>query len=201
MNDGPSLDAAENPFINSSTPSKESANSGEPSQVPVDSSVDLLSSRTFSQTFRKRTQIPPPHTLVTSAASVFQYEIEPPTASNLLATIEDHGLQRRVYRSPWYSDPEDSPDGPREYAGLLYHLKGGEGLDTLSGWQTDANIAVMPVSPTYAASGGWEFAGTPPSASQTKIWLNRVKEQQELVRKLRAYRSQVKVVSATSSRS
>jgi hypothetical protein len=44
-------------------------------------------------------------------------------------------LPIQVCHDPFYSKKADALDGPREYAGLVYHLTGDEGLDALKEWQ------------------------------------------------------------------
>ncbi|KAF8132990.1 hypothetical protein EV363DRAFT_1583265 [Boletus edulis] len=65
---------------------------------------------------------------------IFAFAPPPPSASEFLSIIEQFGLPRRIYRDPFYSKKVDVPDGPREYAGLVYRLKGC-GLDALEEWQ------------------------------------------------------------------
>jgi hypothetical protein len=107
--------------------------------------------------------------------SSYTYTPTPPLASELLATIESHGLPRRVYRAPWYSDPEDAPETAREYAGLVYHLKGGEGLDTLANWQIHPDLTALDSysQPAWLPCNGWEYNGQPPSNREARRWLQR----------------------------
>ncbi|KAF8122364.1 hypothetical protein EV363DRAFT_1456535 [Boletus edulis] len=61
-----------------------------------------------------------------------------------LSIIEQFGLPRRIYRDPFYSKKVDVPDGPREYAGRVYRLKG-RGLDALEEWQaSESHISSAP---------------------------------------------------------
>ncbi|KIJ68443.1 hypothetical protein HYDPIDRAFT_124966 [Hydnomerulius pinastri MD-312] len=108
-----------------------------------------------------------------SKNSFFAYVPLPPSTSELLSTIEEYGLPRRIYRDPFYSKKIDVPDGPREYAGLVYRLKGGDGLDTLEEWKYSENGPVLldALQPFSVCSGGWEFASSPPSIRQVRKWL------------------------------
>ncbi|KAG6376575.1 hypothetical protein JVT61DRAFT_1553 [Boletus reticuloceps] len=74
---------------------------------------------------------------------IFKYAPPPPSASELLSTLEQFGLPRRIYRDPFYSKKVDVPDGPREYSGLVYRLKG-RGLDALSGNGKQARVISLP---------------------------------------------------------
>ncbi|KAG2154856.1 hypothetical protein DEU56DRAFT_770809 [Suillus clintonianus] len=110
-----------------------------------------------------------------SPTTAFTFVVPPPSSSELFRTIETYGVPRRVYRDPYYSKRADAPEHPREYAGLLYHLKGGEGLDTLDHWKSHGSQfhtgrAVRPVKGTYM-SWGWEYAALPPSKTRVIKWL------------------------------
>lgn len=76
-----------------------------------------------------------------------------------------------MYRDPYYSNEEDAPEHSREYAGLLYTLKGGTGIGVLDDWvgheKADGRGVPLDSSGIY----GWEYAATPPSVQQTRLWL------------------------------
>ncbi|KAG1783945.1 hypothetical protein EV702DRAFT_958561 [Suillus placidus] len=115
--------------------------------------------------------IPP----TSSPTTAFVFAVPPPSSSELLRTIETYGVPRRVYRNPYYSKRADAPEHPREYAGLLYHLKGGEGLDTLDQWKSHGSQLhtgrnARRLKGTYL-SWGWEYAALPPSKTKVKKWL------------------------------
>ncbi|KAF8423160.1 hypothetical protein L210DRAFT_3668451 [Boletus edulis BED1] len=75
---------------------------------------------------------------------IFAFAPPPPSASEFLSIIEQFGLPRRIYRDPFYSKKVDVPDGPREYAGRVYRLKG-RGLDALEEWQaSESHISSAP---------------------------------------------------------
>jgi len=83
-------------------------------------------------------------------------------------------MPSRIYRDPFYSKKADVPDAPREYAGLVYRLKGGGGLDTLEGWKASENhVSSSSKANTRlsAPCSGWEYANTPPSVRQVRKWL------------------------------
>ncbi|KIK47777.1 hypothetical protein CY34DRAFT_73289 [Suillus luteus UH-Slu-Lm8-n1] len=114
--------------------------------------------------------IPP----TSSPTTAFVFAVPPPCSSELLRTIEMYGIPRRVYRNPYYSKRADAPEHPREYAGLLYHLKGGEGLNTLDQWKSHGSQLHTGRTRRWKAtylSWGWEYAALPPSKNQVKKWL------------------------------
>ncbi|PCH36835.1 DNA/RNA polymerase [Wolfiporia cocos MD-104 SS10] len=107
------------------------------------------------------------------------YALPPPTVSELLGSMETYGVASKIYVDPHYSKARDAPARPREYAGLVFHLKGGNGLSTLEEWVSERSE-----SPIHAGRGdqqnvglisagvyGWEYAGSPPSAAQARQWL------------------------------
>ncbi|KAH7930979.1 hypothetical protein BV22DRAFT_1053576 [Leucogyrophana mollusca] len=110
-----------------------------------------------------------------STAACLVYTIPPPSVSALLGSAEDYGIPSQIYRNPFYSKKSDAPDHPREYAGLLYHLKGGDGLDTLQDWQNTwescPNVKGRDILISSYVVGGWEYAGCPPSIREAKRWL------------------------------
>ncbi|KAI6162197.1 hypothetical protein EDD17DRAFT_1777003 [Pisolithus thermaeus] len=75
--------------------------------------------------------------------------------ADLFSTIEDHGLPRKLYSDPFYSNREDIPDRPWEYGGLVYNLK----ALTFAGRES------------VNRAGGWEYANCAPSRRQIKVWL------------------------------
>ena len=108
-----------------------------------------------------------------SKGRIFVYAPPPPSTSELLSTLEGFGLPRRIYRDPFYSKKCDVPDGPREYAGLVYRLKGGGGLHALEEWQASVDHIPSASKATRlsVSCSGWEYASVPPSIRQVKKWL------------------------------
>lgn len=115
----------------------------------------------------------------------YTYAITPPSISDLMASMQDYHLTDRVYRMAYYSKEHDAPEKPREYAGLLYHLKGGEGLNVLEEWdcrtgnnthasKSHVNAKEKNVPRRWPAfSTGWEFASSPPSPREVRRWLGK----------------------------
>ncbi|KAI0732391.1 hypothetical protein C8Q72DRAFT_874307 [Fomitopsis betulina] len=106
----------------------------------------------------------------------YRYALPPPTTPALLASVAEYGIPNKIYPSPHYSKASDAPERPREYAGLVFHLKGGMGLDTLEEWagSTLDNIGYVGkgkrrLDPTGVT--GWEYASAPPSAREVRRWL------------------------------
>ncbi|KAJ3879917.1 hypothetical protein F5051DRAFT_324927 [Lentinula edodes] len=115
--------------------------------------------------------------ILTPSNHTYMYSNPPPTTSQLLSTIEDFGLKSRIYRAPYYSNEKDAPLRPREYAGLVYNLKGGEGIALLDDWvsefssQETSNSTFSYFLQGDLSAGGWEYAGAPPSVKEVRTWL------------------------------
>ncbi|EEB95520.1 hypothetical protein MPER_05496, partial [Moniliophthora perniciosa FA553] len=88
------------------------------------------------------------------------------------------GLPHHTQLSPYYSDEQDVPAGPREYAGLTFELNGGDGLANVEEWVQESTVMPLdgngpedPPALSVVSYDGWEFAGLPPSVKQVKKWL------------------------------
>ncbi|KAK0448381.1 uncharacterized protein EV420DRAFT_1751017 [Desarmillaria tabescens] len=126
---------------------------------------ESASSSPMKRTFTYNSQ----HTLKYAPnANGFEYARQPPSTSDLLGSLQAHNLPSKIYRDPYYSKEIDAPERPREYAGLVYHLKGGEGIKNLPAWEP-----IRPVNNLVEAGDiqGWEYAGHPPSVISVKAWL------------------------------
>lgn len=113
----------------------------------------------------------------------YEYSAKPPSVSEVVSTFDDHGLPSKIYRAPYYSVESDAPDHPREYAGLVYHLRGGEGLDILEEWTSTSASEFLDIVPAYEkASGpesniwGWQYTGAPPNVKQVRQWLRKARK-------------------------
>ncbi|GLB36160.1 putative DNA polymerase type-B family protein [Lyophyllum shimeji] len=114
------------------------------------------------------------HTVKAVNMNRYEYAIAPPAASDLLNSLDDYDLPSRIYRPPYYSVASDVPGRPREYGGLLFHLKGGDGITHLDAWADSVQANVQPERPFPLLStgiGGWEYASAPPSVREVKRWL------------------------------
>ena len=107
--------------------------------------------------------------------NTYLYRIQPPTAAELLGSTDQYGIPSKVYRDPYYSKEIDAPEKPREFAGLVFHLKGGDGIANLEEWKTEEIMTSVrgapPCAPDRTGVGGWEYASTPPSVREVRKWL------------------------------
>lgn len=103
--------------------------------------------------------------------STYEYRASPPTTAELLVTLDECGVPAKVYQDPFYSNGEDVPEHAREYAGLVYNLKGGTGIGHLEDWvghkPSGGGMRKLDNTGVY----GWEYASAPPSVKQTRLWL------------------------------
>ncbi|KAF8898732.1 hypothetical protein BD779DRAFT_1485278 [Infundibulicybe gibba] len=100
----------------------------------------------------------------------YRYVAPPPSTSDLLGNTDEMGLEHRVYRLPYFSKEVDLPEKPREYAGLIYHLKGEEDLPS---WETNLYSVESDFNtgrPSHTR-GGYEYADAPPSFRLVNKWL------------------------------
>jgi DNA polymerase zeta len=111
--------------------------------------------------------------------SRFVYTPLPPSSSELLANIGAYGIPTKVYRDPYYSKKLDASDKPREYAGLLYCLKGGNGIRVLQDWGSPSETFRAPrnyLNISHESIGsanisGWEYASCAPTVRESRRWL------------------------------
>ena len=116
--------------------------------------------------------------------NAFVYAIPPPPASELLSSLESHGLPNKVYQDPHYSKAEDVPERPWEFAGLVYRLKKGDGLSVVEEWEPTSAVEVLQKNALsedrnvfeerFDRTGvsGWEYASAPPSVREVRKWLS-----------------------------
>ncbi len=111
-----------------------------------------------------------------SGRNCYVYACTPPTAIELVESTEQVGIPSKIYRDPYYSEKNDAPERPREYAGLVFHLKGGDGIANLEEWkegESAPSVVTGHRAREFDATNvwGWEYASSPPSAKQARKWL------------------------------
>jgi DNA polymerase zeta len=137
----------------------------------------------------------------------FLYTCVPPSAAELLECTGVYGIPDKIYRDPHYSRETDAPEKPREYAGLLYHLKGGKGLGILQDWNSTSDISKAIHERTNISLegiqlpnvGGWEYASCPPSVKESRKWLHSDAARLAAEKKPTTQRSQVKPFASNLS--
>lgn len=99
------------------------------------------------------------------------YSVSPPSVSDLKESFESLGLPSKTYQAPYYSKDADIPEMAKEYAGLTYRLKGGQGIATLSEWVVNGEVGQNSTSIRQfdtTGIGGWEYASHPPSVLEVR---------------------------------
>ena len=99
------------------------------------------------------------------------YSVPPPSVSDLEESFESLGLPNKTYQAPYYSKDADIPEMAKEYAGLTYRLKGGQGIATLTEWSSNDELGQNSASNLEfetAGIGGWEYASHPPSVLEVR---------------------------------
>ncbi|PSS37734.1 hypothetical protein PHLCEN_2v427 [Hermanssonia centrifuga] len=135
-----------------------------PSSLPASSS-HITSSRPFGTPFpRIKAQ-------ASTNIRVYTYAATPPSVSELLSSLQAHGIPTKIYQDPWYSIESDAPEHPREYAGLVYHLKGGTGTSILKEWSSTEDTTQKDIKLHPDGISGWEYASAPPSTKEVRRWL------------------------------
>lgn len=120
---------------------------------------------------------------IAPSSNVYVYADLPPSTSELVGSVDSHAIPSKIYRDAYYSRESDAPENSREYAGLLYHLKGGEGLGALNEWdgrptKSSAkgkakadHIGKLTGYHYWPVTGGYEYASCPPSPREVRKWL------------------------------
>lgn len=136
------------------------------------------------------------NTFKRESTNSYVYSVQPPTWLHLKNSLQSLGLPDKIYQPPYYSKDFDIPEHTKEYAGLTYRLKGGQGIATLEEWSPsllhNASSSTMTLSLVAAGVGGWEYASHPPSVKE-------IRQSIKLVPKLRGNseksRSQVRFLT------
>jgi len=108
---------------------------------------------------------------------LYEYAQKPPSAHELVSTTEDNKIPNKVYQEVYYSKETDAPDQAKEYAGILFRVRGGTGLSALEEWdgedktQTPGRKNGPLQLPRIVGIGGWEYNQCPPSRREVRSWL------------------------------
>lgn len=123
------------------------------------------------------------------------YHTRPPTRIELRDSMKTLNIPSKLYQAPHYSRDEDIPELPKEFAGLSFHLKGGQGIAHLEDWDTDdvnttdeeflSDVGTAcELNPVGV--GGWEYAHHPPSTRELRRTMFLIKEGLDIKAKLRS---------------
>ncbi|KAK3396123.1 hypothetical protein B0T20DRAFT_416717 [Sordaria brevicollis] len=145
---------------------------------------------------------------------MFVMDSKPPSLSEVLGTMQVHGLPDVIHQDAYYSKDEDVPPKPREYAGREYRLDGSS-VPWLPDFDpTGTSSATFGEKPTFGADWAmleatyeahqedctmrsWELADPPPSFNEVSEWwadeqkARMSKRARPMVLKIKTARSQV----------
>ncbi|KAJ3512433.1 hypothetical protein NLJ89_g3521 [Agrocybe chaxingu] len=108
----------------------------------------------------------------------YTYSLPPPSRAELNDNLQALGLPSKIYQPPYYSKDCDIPEVAKEYAGLSYRLKGGQGIATLDEWSSNETSKIAPLDLSENSHldplgvGGWEYASHPPSVKAVRRTMN-----------------------------
>ncbi|KAF8472023.1 hypothetical protein BDZ91DRAFT_775438 [Kalaharituber pfeilii] len=106
------------------------------------------------------------------------YDKLSPPNSELLITLEEMGLSRKIYQEAYYSNEKDVPSQPREYAGREFKLESNTvpylpDFDPLGDGSFTLRAQFSRNHPTTLRH--WEIATPPPSRREIDDWLKALK--------------------------
>jgi DNA polymerase zeta len=149
---------------------------------PEDSSIGMSRSPYESPVVPSRPQL-----WWTGSTTMFFIGNGPPSATEVCSTMQSYGLPDVIYQDAFYSNDNDVPPRPREYAGREYRL-GGNTIPYLPIFdptgQSPATFGIKPESGPDLAEmelayrkqqsrctlRSWEIANPPPTLAEVKEW-------------------------------
>ncbi|KXN90017.1 DNA polymerase zeta catalytic subunit [Leucoagaricus sp. SymC.cos] len=129
---------------------------------------------------------------MSSGRNCFAYSRAPPGKLELSGIL--HNIETQIYRTPFYSDEADISENPREFAGLVYHLKGGKGIAPLDTFATTSKVPSAQGSQSeirFEQYSGWEYAASPPSKRSVRRWIQQDKKTGARSLRQKVLRSQI----------
>ena len=120
------------------------------------------------------------HTSTPANHKLYEYAQKPPSAQELVSTAGDHGIPNKLYQEVYYSKECDAPDHAKEYAGILFRIRGGTGLSALDEWGEEGKTLIPGLLkrkkgplrlPRIIGIEGWEYNRCPPSHREIRSWL------------------------------
>ena len=131
-----------------------------------------------------------------TGSNQFIYSLDPPPSKTLSSELKALGLPSKIYPAPFYSRDEDIPEQSKEYAGLVYRLKGGKGIASLEEWYANGHDleqrqATAELQLNSIGVGGWEYANHPPSVKEIRRSLHLLDVESEVGKSRPTFKSQV----------
>lgn len=110
---------------------------------------------------------------------LYEYAQKPPSVQELMSTTNGHGIPDKVYQEVYYSKETDASDHTKEYAGILFRVRGGIGLSVLDEWEGEDETSMSGLLkrkkgqfqlPRIVGIDGWEYNQYPPSHREVRGW-------------------------------
>lgn len=158
---------------------------------PLVSAQEMASEHSMSQisTSSPNSPTPPlrPRLQWSGSTTMFLVSSAPPSAAEVCSTMQSHGLPDVIYRDAFYSNDDDVPPRPREYAGREFRLDGNT-IPYLpefdSTGQSPATFGMKPESGpdlsemesayerqrSQCTLRSWEIAEPPPTRDEVSGW-------------------------------
>jgi DNA polymerase zeta len=130
---------------------------------------------------------PTPRLHWSGSTTMFFVKSQPPSMEEVCSTMQSYGLPDVIYQDAYYSNDNDVPSRPREYAGREYRLDGNSVPylpDFDATGQSPATFGVRPeLGPDFSETGlayekqqrectlrSWEIAEPPPTFDEVSRW-------------------------------
>ncbi|KAI0008624.1 hypothetical protein F4779DRAFT_586084 [Xylariaceae sp. FL0662B] len=170
--------------------SSESAGIKSSSQTTTSGSISSSTSTVKEKDCRKALNIECPPRL---RARFFVFDQPPPSAQEVLSTMEADGHPNVIYQDAFYSKDKDVPQGVREYAGQEFRLEGNT-LPYLPDFdptgESPANFGIKSELPLDIQKNeqaykkqrrdcslrSWEIAEPPPTFEEVQTWWTNTKD-------------------------
>lgn len=115
------------------------------------------------------------------AKGVLQFHLLPPTAREVMGTMESQGIPTVVYQEPYYSNPVDVPPRAKMFAGRMFALKGSavEDLpefDVLGITPKSRKWLKIKRTAVVSIKHGWEYGLPPPRLGSVVSWCQQEDE-------------------------
>ncbi|OIW30669.1 hypothetical protein CONLIGDRAFT_630624 [Coniochaeta ligniaria NRRL 30616] len=135
--------------------------------------------------------------------TMYCLSVSPPSADEVLKSMQEYGLPDVIYQDPYYSDEKDVPPRTREYAGREFRLEGSTlpflpdfdptgrspatfGVRAELGFteRRKADAAIYERQRAHCSLRSWEIAESPPAFDEVAGWWQaRLQKQDETAQK------------------
>nr|XP_019042303.1 DNA polymerase zeta subunit [Kwoniella bestiolae CBS 10118]OCF21233.1 DNA polymerase zeta subunit [Kwoniella bestiolae CBS 10118] len=110
--------------------------------------------------------------------NAWQFHLPPPAQSEIVNTMEDHGVLSAIYQQPFYSNPTDVPSRAKMFAGRMFTLKGNS-IKDLQDFESsfegmlEGRKWLRGKRGKHTWKWGWEYAVPPPTTREVRDWCEK----------------------------